>query len=1283
MCAVINNLFRIVIRKFSPVKYIGFALLFLLLGDWALKAQPCTIIPNTQKICIGSTITFNRSPLTATDSAYVWSFGDNSSSNQSTPTYQYTQAGTYMVNLRVYKIGGSFCDAQPLQIQVFPKPIANYTITPNDTQCFNQNRFVFNDLSGPGTSNAPIKRRTMIYGDGAFDNNIAPFSNQLSHFYTDVNGNNYTVVLEVEDTNGCVAQLIDTVVVHPRIVADMTFFEELRCGQTVVKFRNLSLVDYTGLQTTWLFGNGQTLTNDTANEEFYYTYYGDTTYYPQLIIKDKNGCSDTSDIVGEVHTFVPDSVIQITPVDKSCFRDNVYNFDNKTKLEFGSSFAWTFYKAEDFYQVDSLKRRIEGARFPSCGIYNIKLRFNYYDCSFESDTQVTVYGPRAIMSDTDNYLEQSVQCGSYDTVRLAYIDKSCYFLNPRLTYLWDWGDAYAPACTTNTRAGINVNMNCRYSVDSTSVKHRYSNPNQSCYLVSLIITDTVMHCADTAYKNLRLAYPKADWDSSVVPPQPRARAEIVKCTEAPIKVNFNGLEPSCGPEEVWFMPDTSCLNKVWKLIFALPGFKVQPQDIYPADICSTDSIAVFGVIARNGLDPFGNACYDTGYYTYRPFRPFQPAILRSVVEDGDFCLPHRVKLYISEFIRKDLLSVTYTFGDGTPDTTVVFLTANDTIMYPIYHNYYRNGSFTAQINYFTKDSCPGSSLRFFSLGNEANLRVITPQICSYNFASFFARIRYSSDTATRYWSDTARFNAGREQIYWNYGDDTVWYQGKEESSHKYAKPGVYFIKVAYKDSSVNACFDTIQGFQFRVLVSGTRAVADLSSDTFYCAPTVVTYDDVSYGMHGDTIARPSLIVNRFWQFDAGKGTSTLKQPAVFYNQNGKYTAKLYSESVYGCYDTTSVTVNIVGPTPNFVIVEDTFGCIPFTVKLRNQTGQQLRNWIWYFNDQSGAIYSTKSDTDITFTYTQPGTYKIDLLGEDSITNPTTNETKNCTARFPYLENPNAYHPRKVTALPIDTLKLLVPDTVCIDVPFIAKATGTNHNIQANWLWGINNVPTQWPVNTDYSYIYDSSGMYKIEVDPILVQKFHCVVGAEKEVTVLSPLADFTFKLNNYPNIPFTNLSQGAVRYLWDFGQPSSGRNTSTDVNPTHNYGETSESYKVCLMAFDARDCMDSICKIIPIRSSVKIPNVFTPDNADGRNDAFDIDIEGWEKYELYIYNRWGTMVFEGFTDGLYNDGINWDGKDKNDGSECPEGTYFVIFKYKLITEPEEQTYHGTVTLIRD
>jgi hypothetical protein len=97
MGTVINNLFRIILCKFRSVKYFGLVLLFFFTNGWALKAQPCNIIPNAQKICVGSTITFSRSPLSALDSAYLWSFGDNSTSNQSIPTYQYPQAGNYTV----------------------------------------------------------------------------------------------------------------------------------------------------------------------------------------------------------------------------------------------------------------------------------------------------------------------------------------------------------------------------------------------------------------------------------------------------------------------------------------------------------------------------------------------------------------------------------------------------------------------------------------------------------------------------------------------------------------------------------------------------------------------------------------------------------------------------------------------------------------------------------------------------------------------------------------------------------------------------------------------------------------------------------------------------------------------------------------------------------------------------------------------------------------------------------------------------------------------------------
>ncbi|WP_417200229.1 gliding motility-associated C-terminal domain-containing protein [Bizionia sp.] len=72
-----------------------------------------------------------------------------------------------------------------------------------------------------------------------------------------------------------------------------------------------------------------------------------------------------------------------------------------------------------------------------------------------------------------------------------------------------------------------------------------------------------------------------------------------------------------------------------------------------------------------------------------------------------------------------------------------------------------------------------------------------------------------------------------------------------------------------------------------------------------------------------------------------------------------------------------------------------------------------------------------------------------------------------------------------------------------------------------------------------------------------------------------------------------------------------------------------------------------------------IPQVFTP-NHDGFNDWF--NIQGlytiFENHKLLIYNRWGTLIFEG------NNDLPWDGKANkgisNQGNLVPVGTYFYV-----------------------
>ena len=101
--------------------------------------------------------------------------------------------------------------------------------------------------------------------------------------------------------------------------------------------------------------------------------------------------------------------------------------------------------------------------------------------------------------------------------------------------------------------------------------------------------------------------------------------------------------------------------------------------------------------------------------------------------------------------------------------------------------------------------------------------------------------------------------------------------------------------------------------------------------------------------------------------------------------------------------------------------------------------------------------------------------------------------------------------------------------------------------------------------------------------------------------------------------------------------------------------------------------MDSTSKTITIypRYESYFPTAFTPNN-DGNNDIFKPKYSGIESYKMYIFNRWGELVFQG-------ENIGWDGT--QNGENITNGIYsysieVLDFKSKLFI------YTGTVNLIR-
>jgi gliding motility-associated-like protein len=76
------------------------------------------------------------------------------------------------------------------------------------------------------------------------------------------------------------------------------------------------------------------------------------------------------------------------------------------------------------------------------------------------------------------------------------------------------------------------------------------------------------------------------------------------------------------------------------------------------------------------------------------------------------------------------------------------------------------------------------------------------------------------------------------------------------------------------------------------------------------------------------------------------------------------------------------------------------------------------------------------------------------------------------------------------------------------------------------------------------------------------------------------------------------------------------------------------------------------------------------------NRYFFIQANGFQTIEIYVYNRWGKLVFQ--TDKITE---GWDGNDQKSGGECQQDAYvYQIFATSY--SGKKYQYAGSVTLLR-
>ena len=348
-------------------------------------------------------------------------------------------------------------------------------------------------------------------------------------------------------------------------------------------------------------------------------------------------------------------------------------------------------------------------------------------------------------------------------------------------------------------------------------------------------------------------------------------------------------------------------------------------------------------------------------------------------------------------------------------------------------------------------------------------------------------------------------------------------------------------------------------------------------------------------------------VSYVWDFDDGSAISNATSPSHTFTTMGSFNVSLIATDSSTCNIADTTYINITVGTGNPVIADfshlQNANCDLFEVNTTNLSAGDNLTFQWNMGDAS--IYL---DSNVLHQYSSMGTYLVTLVAQDSLCNNS------------------------------DTATALITMQASIDVDI-----GDDQVI----------CPYDQPIfdaGPGFTYLWNTGDT---------TQTISPLTAGDYSVTVFDGVCEtadtVSFSFTNYVSRAYSTeicigemviLDAGdAQSYLW------SNNETSQLV-----YVENGGDYWVQYMDFNGCSYEDTIT-VIENEASVTlfVPNAFSP-FADGINDTWSVVGEGVENYELYVYGRWGELVWSST-----NIDDQWDGTYK--GSLLPIDVYAYVMSY--------------------
>ncbi|TSA51488.1 MAG: PKD domain-containing protein [Sphingobacteriales bacterium] len=257
--------------------------------------------------CIPLTACFQA--ITSNAVSFDWNLGDGTVITNTLDSICYTYSTPGIFYPAVILSDGLGCNVSiALDTVVVGTPSVNFGISPNPL-C-NGGIVSFTDST---FSSVTVSSWSWNFGDAPSGaNNISSIQNP-SHNYS--SPGIYSVTLDVITAVGCAGQFIDTVYIFASPTAAFSLDDSTVCPNQSVAFTDLSQPSAT--ITTWNWNFGDTVSgvlNFSTNQFPFHTYSSPGIYTTTLIVKNINGCIDTTSnsitvVNNPVATAGPDAII--------------------------------------------------------------------------------------------------------------------------------------------------------------------------------------------------------------------------------------------------------------------------------------------------------------------------------------------------------------------------------------------------------------------------------------------------------------------------------------------------------------------------------------------------------------------------------------------------------------------------------------------------------------------------------------------------------------------------------------------------------------------------------------------------------------------------------------------------------------------------------------------------------------------------------------------------------------------------------------------------------------